>query len=105
MWLLRQDGGRYLNPEYAAERDALVILLKHAILTAKVIICPRRKVQVSIFVCKPNHRGDAANYLDGILDAVERAIGVNDRWFCGDWDWAIDVKNPKIIVKVGQDGD
>ena len=48
------------------------------------------KTWVSIFVQKPNHKSDAINTVDTICDAIKKAIGVDDRWFCIERvDWEI----------------
>lgn len=63
----------------------------------------QNKVWIDIFVQKPNHKGDAINFVDAICDAVKQAIGVDDRWFSlRSVDWQIVKDNPLIYVGVGQ---
>ena len=60
------------------------------------------KTYVDIMVYRPDMRCDPANFVDVILDAVQAAIGVDDRWYAGSWDWLIDKENPHIVVEVRQ---
>lgn len=62
------------------------------------------KLWISIFVQKENHRSDAINVIDTICDALKKAVGLDDRWFCLDRvDWEI-VKNdkPMIFLRIAQ---
>lgn len=62
------------------------------------------KVYIDILVEKPNMRGDAVNFLDSIMDAIKKGIGVDDRWFSiGRLDWQISKVDPKIWVTIKQD--
>lgn len=62
------------------------------------------KVWVEILVQKPQLRGDAANYVDRICDAIQTAIGINDSWFSLKMvDWQIVRKDPKIVIGIGQE--
>lgn len=61
------------------------------------------KIWISLFVQKPHHRGDAINVIDVIADAVKKAIGVDDRWFCIQGiDWEIAKNDPQIFISLHQ---
>lgn len=62
------------------------------------------KLWLDIYVQKPNHRGDAANFLDIICDAVKDAVPLDDRWYSvSSIDWQIVKKDPMIYVGIGQE--
>lgn len=64
----------------------------------------RGKVWLKILVEKSENRGDAINVLDTVADAVQDAIGVNDRWFSVDGiDWTIVKEKPIIRITITQD--
>ena|SRR3990167_6475935 len=93
-------GRKYLACRPQMEALTLAIAFQKA--KNRVQYAPGRKVMIGLMVYLPNHRSDSQNYLDVILDAVQKAIGVNDRWFCGSWDWEIDKKNPRFVVNIQQ---
>lgn len=52
---------------------------------------------------KPRTNIDAINFIDAIADVLKRVIGVDDKWFSiKSLDWAVDAKNPYIIIKLYQ---
>ena len=57
---------------------------------------PKTRILVSLTVYKPNNRMDAHNFIDDALDAIESAIGVNDRYYSTCCHWHIDKDNPRI---------
>lgn len=62
------------------------------------------KVWIDICVAKPEHRGDAVNFVDAICDAVKKGINIDDRWFSlGLVDWQIVKSEPFIIISIGQE--
>lgn len=62
------------------------------------------KIWIDICVQKPDHKGDAVNFVDAICDAIKKGIAIDDRWFSlGLVDWQIVKKNPQIIVSIGQE--
>lgn len=64
----------------------------------------QNKLWIDIFVQKPNHKGDAVNFVDTICDAVKEAVGVDDRWFAlRSVDWQIVKDDPRIYVGLGQE--
>lgn len=62
---------------------------------------PKTKTRVTIFVHRPDLRGDTQNFVKGILDAVAGAIGVDDRYFAHSVDWEMSKKGT-IVVEVTQ---
>ena len=55
-----------------------------------------------ITVFRPRNMGDAHNFIDGIADAVEKGIGLDDRYFHVYSKPAIDKENPRIVIEVYQ---
>lgn len=60
-----------------------------------------------LFVRKPNHRGDALNFVDLASDAIEAAVGIDDRWFSLlGVDWEIVKHEPgELVITIGQESD
>lgn len=98
-WSYRREGYVYLRAEAKAAREAITqsLLMKdHGFVQGKV--------WVDICVQKPEHRGDAVNFVDAICDAVKKGINIDDRWFSlGLVDWQIVKKDPFIIISIGQE--
>ena len=64
----------------------------------------QNKLWVDIFVEKSSHRGDAANVVDTVCDAIKVATGLDDRWFCiRRLDWSVNKDNPQIFIGIGQE--
>ena len=70
---------------------------------SKGIQWKKQKTWVIIIAHKPNHRGDVANFVDGISDAVKKAIQLDDCWYSFILDYEID-EEAKIVIKVIQEG-
>lgn len=101
LFTLRRQGHVALRQEGRAFRDALAYTIKSAMTGQKVV---QNKVWIDIFIQKPNQRGDAANFVDVICDAIKDAIGVDDRWYSiRRLDWQIVKDDPRIFVGIGQD--
>lgn len=100
MWKTNLFGGQYFACR--PQMEALVLAIASQKAKNRIQFAPGRKIMVDLMVYLPNHRSDSQNYLDVILDAVQRAIGINDRWFCGSWDWEIDKKNPHFEIAISQ---
>ena len=68
------------------------------------------KVWVRIMDYRPRHPDDPVadvdpiNFLDIVGDAVESAIGVDDKWFSANIDWGVDVDNPRVEITIEQGG-
>lgn len=98
---IRKEGHVELRAEARAFRQMLGLSLKRALAGTKVV---QNKVWLDILIQKPNQRGDAANFVDLICDAVKDVIGVDDRWYSIRFlDWQIVKTAPQIIVGVGQE--
>ena len=69
---------------------------------AKKIKWEKKKTWVVIIAHKPNNRGDVANFVDTVSDAIKKAIDTDDCWYAFVIDYVIDDK--KIIeIKVIQE--
>jgi len=88
------------NPSHRKAQDLITIMLKKKI-SGKTLNPPGNKLIVDVTIFKPNNRFDASNFVNPINDAVERATGINDRYYAGSYDWFIDRNNPSIIIVVG----
>ena len=94
-------GHRALRQQSRSYRDDITLLLKDAI---RGVSIKNNKLWVDIFVQKPNHRGDAANVLDLVLDGIKDATGVDDRWYSiRRLDWEIVKDRPQLFVGIGQE--
>jgi hypothetical protein len=101
MFTARKFGHVALKAESRAYRDAIGYTIKSAMRNQRVV---QNKVWIDIFIQKPNQRGDAANFVDLICDAIKEAIGIDDRWFSiRRLDWQIVKDNPRIFIGIGQD--
>jgi hypothetical protein len=101
IYTVRKVGHVALRAESRNFRAAMTLKVKSATRGMPIV---QNKVWIDIFVQKPNHRGDAANFVDLICDAIKDAIGVDDRWFSiRRLDWEIAKSNPQIFVCVGQE--
>ncbi len=45
-------------------------------------------------------RGDVSNFVDGIIDAIKKPIGIDDNYASTVADWTIDKINPRIEITV-----
>lgn len=98
MWLKRRDGGFYLNKKTKNLSHELFL----AIRSKRPNFTPKKKVYITIFAELSNHRGDAVNLVDTLLDAVKGAINIDDRWFAiKSLDWEIK-PNGKIKIDIEQ---
>lgn len=96
----RFDGHTELRSEARRYKIELIEAMREALASQLIVT---NKLWVDVLVEKPSHRGDAANLLDMICDAVKEAAGLDDRWFSiHRVDWRIVKQNPRLIVRVGQ---
>lgn len=64
----------------------------------------QNKLWIDIYVQKPSHKGDAANFLDLVCDAIKDAIPLDDRWYSvRGIDWQIVKSDPMLYIGIGQD--
>jgi len=101
LYARRRSGHVALRKESVAIREEITLRLMSALRGQKVA---HNKVWLDILVQKPNHKGDAVNFVDLVCDAVKRAIPVDDRWYCiRRVDWQIVKENPMIYIGIGQE--
>lgn len=82
-------------------RAGLAAMVKSSLRGQNIV---QNKLWIDIFVQKPNHRGDATNFLDLICDAIEDATGLDDRWYSvRGINWQVVKNDPMIYVGLGQD--
>jgi hypothetical protein len=60
------------------------------------------KTWVFITVYKKYNRGDVSNLVDGVSDAIKKAIGIDDCYFSFVLDYVVD-KNEKIVITILQE--
>jgi len=63
---------------------------------------PKTKTWLNLKVFKPNNRSDAVNFVDGISDALKKAIKIDDRYYSMIIDWEIDKEQPRFELVVWQ---
>lgn len=98
MWKRARNGRVYLNRETKNLTHELFL----AIRSQRPAFMPGKKVYISIFAELSNHRGDAVNLIDTLMDSIKVAIGVDDRWFAiKSLDWEIR-KDGKIRIDIEQ---
>lgn len=91
----------YKRKESRNYRDAITQSLKAAIKGRKIA---RNKLWISLFIEKPNHRGDAINVVDAVCDAIKDATGLDDRWYSiRHLDWKIAKRDPHLLIEIGQE--
>jgi hypothetical protein len=103
IYTARARGHTALRRESRGIRDEIAFTLRAALQRKTV---PHNKLWIDILVQKPNHKGDAVNVIDLVCDAIEDALGLNDRWFCiRRLDWEIVKEDPQLYIGVGQESD
>ena len=96
-----RSGHTFLRDEARYYRTLLTGAIRDAVTAGNVV---QNKLWIDIYVQKPNHKGDATNFLDMVCDAVKDAIPLDDRWYSVRWiDWQICKSDPMLYVGVGQD--
>ena len=100
----RQAAHAYTPREHRFARDLLAFHLRRSMTHADraLLQAEPRKLWVDILVTKRDHRADAANVIDAVLDAVQEATGLNDRWYAVRCDWQIGDR-PRIEVRLSRD--
>lgn len=96
-----RTGHTFLREEGRYYRSLLTQKIRE---TVDVENVRQNKLWVDIYVQKPNHKGDAANFLDMVCDAIKDAIPLDDRWYSiRSIDWQICKDEPMLYVGLGQD--
>lgn len=94
-------GHVFMRAESSAFRAEITAALREA---TRDVTVRQNKLWLDMFVQKPSHRGDAANFVDLVCDAAKDAIGLDDRWFSlRSVDWQIVKTDPKLFIGVGQE--
>ena len=102
---LSAEGHVYLRTKSRSYRADVATAVRLALAPFPVA---HNKLWVSLVVQKPDHRGDAVNVLDLVIDAIKDAVkarnGLDDRWFCiGFVDWQIVKNAPQLLIAIGQE--
>ncbi len=102
IWRRRGGGkGMYLTAEAERHRSGIELALRASMSQRKIHRIPgETKIWVKVIVMRPDMRGDPLNCLDLIADAVQRAIGVDDRWYSASVDWELNKQRPGVQVTV-----
>lgn len=97
---LSGTGHVYLRKESKQVRSRLSAEVRDALKGVEVV---QAKLWIDLIVHKPNHRGDAVNVLDLVIDGIKDALPVDDRWYCiRGLDWHIVKDAPLILIGLGQ---
>jgi len=94
------SGHVFLRKESRQYREMVRQAIADAVADAPVVIA---KLWIDLIIQKPNHRGDAVNALDMLMDSIKEGCGVDDRWFCLlRLDWQIVKHKPQILIGLAQ---
>jgi hypothetical protein len=96
----RYTSRKIKNPEHEKIKD--LIAHKFFRLSANIQFKPKTPLFVQITVHSKGRSCDAHNFAEGICDALEDAIGVNDRYYTVCTVPKIDKDNPRIRIDVYQ---
>lgn len=88
------------NPVH--EQMKRLIFLKFTALAKSVSFKPKTHVLVVIKVYTKTRSSDAHNFAEGACDSLEKALGINDRWFSVYTIPFIDKESPRIRIEVYQ---
>lgn len=100
MSAMSNRGHVFMRKESREYKQAIALDVAKAVAGVNAQI---NKVWIWLLIQKPNHRGDAVNLLDLVIDSIKHAVGVDDRWFSiGGVDWEVIKREPMIHIGVGQ---
>lgn len=88
------------NPVH--EEMKRIIYLKFSTLRRGMDFAPKTPVLVIITVYSTRRSSDAHNFAEGVCDALEKALSVNDRYFHCYTIPMVDKERPRIEVEVYQ---
>lgn len=97
-----RSGRMYAKDEYKQAQITLSLAIAAAKARVGVKFDPSKRVFVELKVYRPNAKSDASNMVKACLDAISRAIGVNDNMFDGSFYGFVDKKNPRIQMDIKQ---
>lgn len=93
----------YSREESKQYRATIAETVALAIANANVDVV-RGRLWVGLFVQMPDNRGDAHNMVDLVMDAIEDATGIDDRYYSiSGVDWEITKHDPRLFITVGQE--
>lgn len=82
-------------------RDAMQTLTEEVVLLGHKFY--QGKIWLDITIYQPDHFGDALNYIDAFADAIQKAIGINDRWYAiKSLNWQINKSEPRLEIWILQ---
>lgn len=103
IYSLNRRGHVHLRDEHVEARDNLTSTLREAMARHGVKVVTN-KIWLDILVEKASHRGDAVNVIDGVCDAVKKAVDLDDRWYSiRRLDWEVVPVGGQIYVGLGQE--
>lgn len=101
IWSNTARGHVFMRSESREWRDMTINRVQNALSDVRI---KQNRLWIDIFVQKPDHRGDAVNFVDLICDAIKRAIPLDDRWYSlRRVDWEIVKGEPSIFIGIGQE--
>lgn len=101
LWALRKGGHVAMRKEARAYRK---LFADETRLATRGVSVVSHKLWIDLLIQKPNHRGDAANFVDLICDGIKDALAIDDRWYAlRRLDWDVVKDSPVIAVGLGQE--
>jgi hypothetical protein len=94
---------KVLSKDYVKAKEDICLLAKSACANNNITFKDRKKVVVDLMLIKSPKmvRTDASNFLEVACDGIRDAIGIDDCWFSGSFDWE-NGDEPLIIISVSQ---
>lgn len=89
---------KVLSKDYREIRDSLEWFVRFK---TKDLKFDKKKIWVIIKVTKKNNVGDCVNLIEGVCDAIKKAINIDDRYFSVICDWLIGEKD-NINIRILQ---
>lgn len=90
------------NPAHESIKNAITLRFQSLNAKTNNIISEKKPTLVVIKVYRKTRSSDAHNFAEGICDALEKALGINDRYFSVYSVPLIDKENPRIRIEVYQ---
>lgn len=101
LWALRKGGHVAMRREAASYRK---LIKDETLLATRDSNVVQGKLWIDLLIQKPNHRGDAANFVDLICDGIKDALTIDDRWYSlRRLDWDVVKDSPVIAIGLGQE--
>ncbi len=90
-----------LSQEYKTAKTYYTQLMRNAF--QNYPLRERVKLMVHIHMYKQDNRMDCINFVDGLCDALQDAIKINDRYYSLSIDWSIDKTYPRFEMEISQE--